>query len=294
LDGIKAVLSGVRAAFPDLTVSVDDMLSDGEFVVVRWTSTGTFTNEILGFAPSGKLISWSGINIFQFACGQCIESWSESDTVTQLGLADDSASPIAATPGPGASPAASCTETSEAGNTEIARELMDIWTTHDISAYDALVDPDVIHHFGVLRDVQGIGAFKTGAQMFFAAFPDMTSTAEQTIADGDLVAVRFTIAGTQTGDFLDVAPTGRIIIWTGIVILRIKCGLVTESWSEVSNIDIRRQLRKLDALATPGACFFEPNLTSWTATEAEPIGAFRVQAFARHGHYATMKRHEDA
>ncbi|MGN6033187.1 MAG: ester cyclase, partial [Thermomicrobiales bacterium] len=113
LESIKGVLSGLRTAFPDIQVSVDDVLSDGEFVVVRWTDTGTFTNEILGFAPTGSLVSWTGMNIFQFACGRIIESWAQSDTLTQLGLSDDSATSSAAPSSPEASPVAACTETSE-------------------------------------------------------------------------------------------------------------------------------------------------------------------------------------
>ncbi|HWK81991.1 MAG TPA: ester cyclase family protein [Thermomicrobiales bacterium] len=253
LEAIKGVIGQIRAAVPDLVATVDEVMSDGQFVVVRWTSTGTFTNPLFGFAPTGDSVSWDGINIFQFSCGKVIESWSEMDSLTLLGLVPQAASTAAATPSPQASPVADCAETTEAENREIGEQWIGVWSTGDMSVLATLAHPDLVHHFGALPDAHGVEAVQAGIEQFFTAFPDMSSTIDQVIVDGDLVAIRYTVSGTQTGEFLGVAPTGKTIAWTGVTILRIACGMVRESWAEVSSLAIWQQLDKAGAEGTPVA-----------------------------------------
>ena len=145
---IKNVLAGLRSAFPDIEVAIDDVFGDGDFVVVRWTDTGSFTAEVQGFPPTGEKVSWSGINIFQFTCGRISESWAESDTLTQLGLGLDTGSAVQATPDAGATPASDCVDGSENANVAVAVKWFDVWNSKDVSLYEALVTPDTIHHFG--------------------------------------------------------------------------------------------------------------------------------------------------
>ncbi len=247
---IKNVLAGLRSAFPDIEVAIDDVFGDGDFVVVRWTDTGSFTAEVQGFPPTGEKVSWSGINIFQFTCGRISESWAESDTLTQLGLGLDTGSAVQATPDAGATPASDCVDGSEDANVAIAVKWFDVWNSKDVSLYEALVTPDTIHHFGLQRDSVGLTALQDGVTAFFTAFPDLVHTDKEIIADGDLVVIRFSHSGTFTGPFLGTNPTGVKVIWSGINIFRFECGVVAESWSEVSGLDLWRQLGIVDA---PGA-----------------------------------------
>ncbi len=83
-------------AFPDLRVTIDQVIADGDYVVVRWTATGTQTGPFFNLEPSGVEATWTGINIFRFECGLIAESWNE---VGGLGLRDQpEALPSAATP----------------------------------------------------------------------------------------------------------------------------------------------------------------------------------------------------
>jgi steroid delta-isomerase-like uncharacterized protein len=250
-ESIKAMLSALRAAFPDIQATVDDVLSDGDFVVVRWTITGTFQDEVQGFPPTGEAVSWTGMNIFQFACGRIVESWAESDTLTQLGLGLDTASPSLATPDAEATRPAGCVDGSEVTNTEAALQWADVWNTKDLSLYEAIVSPDTIHHFGLRNDAVGVQAVQDGAQSILTAFPDLVHTNEEIIADGDLVAIRWTATGTFTGPFLGAEPTGAEAAWSGINILRFECGLLAENWSEVSGFNLWQQVGLLDEAATP-------------------------------------------
>ena len=77
-----------RRGFPDVDWHVDMILGDGDFVVGRWTATGTHTGPWGPVEPSGRPISFSGVNIFRFEDGKVAEIWNHRDDLglmTQLG-----------------------------------------------------------------------------------------------------------------------------------------------------------------------------------------------------------------
>jgi predicted ester cyclase len=79
----------MRTAFPDIHVTIDDILADGDKTVTRFTGTGTFKGEFKGFAPTGKKLILKGILITQWAGGKEVEAWAAYDMLTfyqQLGI----------------------------------------------------------------------------------------------------------------------------------------------------------------------------------------------------------------
>jgi NTE family protein len=88
-EGLRAATAEFIAAFPDLKFTVEDALSDGARVVVRWTMTGTHKGP-LGPAPaSGKPVSFGGISIVRVKDGAIVEDRVRADMValyTQVGL----------------------------------------------------------------------------------------------------------------------------------------------------------------------------------------------------------------
>ena len=82
-----------RAAAPDLRVTIDDMIAEGDKVALRWTTHGTERGPLrtpLGIAPpTDRPISIPGVNIFRIANGQIAEEWIVWDTLSwaqQLGF----------------------------------------------------------------------------------------------------------------------------------------------------------------------------------------------------------------
>ena len=72
----------VRGAFPDMTITVEDMFGDGDKVAARWISRGTHTGE--GFGPaSGKPVVVHGTSIVQFRDGKVVAGW---DSWDRLGM----------------------------------------------------------------------------------------------------------------------------------------------------------------------------------------------------------------
>jgi predicted ester cyclase len=81
----------VRKAFPDLRFAADVVISDGEFVVGRWTMTGTNTGsvDLFGLPPTGRPVAMTGQEIFRAADGKLAEVWHQEDLpgmLRQLGL----------------------------------------------------------------------------------------------------------------------------------------------------------------------------------------------------------------
>jgi predicted ester cyclase len=71
-------------AFPDLHVTVEDVIADGDKVVARNTVTGTHKGQYMGGPPTGNSVAYSEIFIVRFAGGRIAEIWGVVDTPSQL------------------------------------------------------------------------------------------------------------------------------------------------------------------------------------------------------------------
>src|SRR6516164_8707900 len=80
-EGEKKRATLYRAAFPDLRLMLEDLITEGETVVVRWSCRGIHTGELGGIAPTGKEISVTGISIARFADGKMVEGWINWDAL---------------------------------------------------------------------------------------------------------------------------------------------------------------------------------------------------------------------
>ena len=78
--------------------------------------------------------------------------------------------------------------------------------------------------------------------MVFRAFPDYHETIEEIIAEGDKVWTRETVTGTNTGEYLGLAPTGKKFTTTAINIWRLVDGKVVEKVGVLDQLDIFKQL----------------------------------------------------
>lgn len=86
----KKVIGGWLSGFPDLTVTVDDQVAEGDLVGSRHTSTGTHTNEFMGIPPTGKQATITGMTLTRCENGKMVEAWTCWDALgmfEQLGLA---------------------------------------------------------------------------------------------------------------------------------------------------------------------------------------------------------------
>ncbi len=82
--GPKQVLGALLAGFPDVHQTVETIITQDNLVAIRYSSTGTHTGEFQGYAPTGKTITWTGMNFYEIACGRIADVWSEVDALSRL------------------------------------------------------------------------------------------------------------------------------------------------------------------------------------------------------------------
>ncbi len=92
LEDYKRFVTETRSAFPDFQMTIEDLIAEGDKVVVRGTIRGTNTGDIetpMHIPATGKPITITGISIVRFAGGKAVEVWNQGDSLgllQQLGL----------------------------------------------------------------------------------------------------------------------------------------------------------------------------------------------------------------
>ena len=91
--GYRETVEFVRNIFPDIKMTVEDTIEQGDKVAARFTITATHDNEFMGFAPTGRKLSWAGVGIVRVIDGKMAERWNVSDLLAAIeqiqGLTDD-------------------------------------------------------------------------------------------------------------------------------------------------------------------------------------------------------------
>jgi steroid delta-isomerase-like uncharacterized protein len=88
-EGFKQLVSMYRGAFPDLHMTIEDLIAEGDKVVTRWKARGTHKGNLMGIPPTNKISTVAGIIVTRFAGGKVVEDWESFDEVAmfrQLGV----------------------------------------------------------------------------------------------------------------------------------------------------------------------------------------------------------------
>ncbi len=99
----------------------------------------------------------------------------------------------------------------------------------DMSAADAIFAPDIQFHYP-LGDLSGANALKGYVAAVRTAFPDIHFTVADLIGEGNRVAARWTLVGSQTGEFRGNAPTGKKVSLPGNTVFNFVDGKIQEVW----------------------------------------------------------------
>jgi predicted ester cyclase len=81
---IKDGFAMLHRAYPDLRITTEDLIAEGDKVVARNTVTGTHQGEYMGIAPTGNAVTYKEIFIARFRDGQIVETWGVVDVLAQL------------------------------------------------------------------------------------------------------------------------------------------------------------------------------------------------------------------
>ena len=82
-EGAKRYVAALRTGFPDLHLTIEDQIAEGDMVVTRWTARGTHTGEFQGIPATGRQVRVAGTDIDHIIGGRTVECWAHVD---ELGL----------------------------------------------------------------------------------------------------------------------------------------------------------------------------------------------------------------
>lgn len=130
-------------------------------------------------------------------------------------------------------------------NKRLAYSWVEALSRHDAEGVLAAVTDDFVNHHSTL---QGRDGLREELAYWYAAFPDLSVTVEDLIAEGDRVVARVASKATHGGDFMGTPPTHRQINVEEIDIFRIENGRIAEIWPMP---DIATVLVQIGALDNP-------------------------------------------
>ena len=133
-------------------------------------------------------------------------------------------------------------------NKVLVRRLFDANNQRNWTGYYELITPDFVFH-DASTTIQGREAYKQLLSRLFTVFPDQHYTIEDLIAEGDRVVARYTTQGTHQGALMGIAPTGKQVSGTGIIIYRFANDKYVEGWA---NFDVLGMLQQLGVVPAPG------------------------------------------
>jgi steroid delta-isomerase-like uncharacterized protein len=112
--------------------------------------------------------------------------------------------------------------------------------------YEKYTSPGFVHHDPSRGDTNREQRVQASV-MAFSAFPDAVYSLDDSIAEGDKVANRYTLRGTHKGAFMGIPPTGKQIAVKGVNIYRISEGKIAETWDFLDTFSMMAQLGVLPA-----------------------------------------------
>ena len=127
-------------------------------------------------------------------------------------------------------------------NKKIVQRYQEIYNSNDLDALGEVVSEDLLTPKIMPGIPTGIEGAKAAHRIMLAGFPDYQTVIDDLFAEGDKVAARITMSGTNTGSFMGMPPTGKHVSFTGIYIARIANGKIVEHWGEEDSVSLLQQL----------------------------------------------------
>jgi len=136
---------------------------------------------------------------------------------------------------------------SRANKALVRRVIEELFTKHKVALIDEFF-PDCVYRSPLVGELRG-EAYKQFLTQVLAAFPDGRWTVEDQVAESDKVVTRWTFNGIHRGNLMGIAPTGRLVTTSGVMIDRIASGKVAEEWEEYDALGMMQQLGAVPSMA---------------------------------------------
>ena len=134
----------------------------------------------------------------------------------------------------------------------VRRFIEDAWNKHNPAVVDEIYGANFVDRS---PDTPGIAHTRDGLKQFIGVylrgFPDGNITIDDQLVEGDKVVTRWTGRGTQTGEFMEMPPSGKTVAVPGVQIDRVSGGRIVESWTYFDQLGMLQQLGAIPAPAQP-------------------------------------------
>ncbi len=127
-------------------------------------------------------------------------------------------------------------------NKNIVQRYQEIYNSNDLDALGEVVSENLRTPKIMPGIPTGLEGAKAAHRIMLAGFPDYQTIIDDIFAEGDKVAARITMSGTNTGSFMGMPPTAKYVSFTGIYIARIANGKIVEHWGEEDGVNLLQQL----------------------------------------------------
>ena len=127
-------------------------------------------------------------------------------------------------------------------NKALFQRLIQLQVNGDLNTVDQVIAPNWVNHDPSMPPLQGYEGFKQLTMLFRSAFPDGQVEIEDMLAEGDKVAARFRLRGTNSGSFMGMPPTNKAVDITATGIFRAVDGRMTEHWMNFDMLSLLQQL----------------------------------------------------
>ena len=133
-------------------------------------------------------------------------------------------------------------------NKALVHQVIDLINRRDLDKAFEFYASDYVYHGPGNQELRGRDGIRGLWAGFFGGFPDLNASVDQLIGEGDLLAMRWTVRGTHTGEFLGLAASGKPMVLPITEVFRIVGGQLVEAWDQY---DTHHLLDQLGALAVP-------------------------------------------
>lgn len=184
-EGLRQFVQMMRTAFPDGKLTLDTLIAEGDRVHAQWTARGLHKGPLMGVPASGKELTVKGCGTITFQGGKIVDAtqtWDMLEILMQLGLGPKMDKRKA-----------------------LSRRLVEeAWNRGNLAVIDDIVE-----------NKEQRAALKQQVKAYRDAFPDLSVSIIDQVAEGDTVATTWVARGTHHGMVMGVPPTARPVTVNG-------------------------------------------------------------------------------
>jgi predicted ester cyclase len=248
--GMKQLSISILSAFPDISSTIDLLISEFDFVVARATSKATHSGQYLNIVPTGKAYEWNETHIFKIDNGKIAEHFPEIRLEKLLWQISGKGDGFIAPPKSPLSTFIALMMKSlsrlyfntnnenlsviENNKSVIGKYVQEFKNEQKFAVFPKLFSYKFSHHFNFPERTNGMDSFVSVGQTFLSAFPDVEVDLQRILAEGDLVVEQNKVFATHRGTFNGIKATGTKVSWTEIHIYRLMNGKIIENFPAVN------------------------------------------------------------